>query len=290
MAFDIKEADTTFDLSNTIKVSSRLDPTKEHFHFSGSPLSSVGSDLTKNTYLTTFATIKVGPQAEKDWSFGFIQAAHVKNVFVSYSGKSFLLGSVGITMNPDGDFDCPDYFSDQEIAIDPSLRAQIPWTKKASERFKFDAAKGVVTCNTSDGPGGHVPVKVSNKVTHVDNFLRVIIDHRRFCCALVLEEPKATPSRRVISHQIWDLKFVFDIKWRNGVPQPTSSSSRLSVSNFVFGPPTDPSFTRIVDPNFLKGQPCNQILFERLSSALKGNAPRFRSDTDTTSANADFFQ
>lgn len=290
MAFDIKANDLTFDLSNTIKVSTKLDPSKQHFHYSGTPLSLNETDVNKNTYLTTMAEIKVGTQADRDWSFGFIQAAQVKNVLVNYSGKSYLLGTVGITMNPVGEFDCPDYFSDLEMSIDPSLRAQIPWTKKAADRFKYDPATGVVKCNTSDGPGGHVPVKVSNKVTKLDNFLRTIVDHRRFCCALVLEEPKATPTRRVISHQIWDLKFHIDVKWKNGEPQATTSKSVMSVGNFTFGPPTDAAFTRVVDPGYLKGQPCNQILFERLSSALKGTAPQFRTDVDTTTVKSDFFQ
>jgi hypothetical protein len=286
MAFDIKQGDVTADVSKTFQVTGRLDPTKQQFHFSGGGLTTLQDTVSKNSYITNLIEIKVGAQPEKGWSFGFIQAADVKTIFLSYSGKSYLLGSIGIDLVPDGGFNCPDFFGEVDFLFDNTLRAQVPWTKKANERFTYDAQKGVVKCNTSDGPGGHVPAKLFNTVTKMDNFLRTVIDHRRYCCALVLEDGG---SRRVISHQIWDLKLFLDVKWKDGLAKATTASSRLSVGEFVFGPPTDPAFVKVVDPGYLRGSPCNQILFERLSSAIKGNAPRFRSDTDTTTVGKDFF-
>jgi hypothetical protein len=291
MAFDIKPGDLTYDVFKTIQVSGRLDPTKEQFHFSGGAFSILRDAINKNPYITNLIEIKVGAQEATGWSIGFIQAAEIKNIFLSYSGKSYLLGSVAINLAPEGEFNCPDYFGDIDIVVDPSLREQIPWTKKAAERFRYDAKTGIVKCNTSDGPGGHVPAKVSNQTTNVDNFLRAVIDHRRYCCALVLEETKSPPTpRRVISHQIWDLKLALELKWRNGIPEATTTSSQLIVGDFVYGAPVDPAFVKVADPNYLKGKPRNQVLFERLSSALKGKAPMFRTDTDTTTAGENFFK
>lgn len=289
-----KTEDVTIDVFKTMATTFRVSPDGEQFFYSGGAFSIDGSNVLAREYITNIGTIKVGnlpdPTKAPKWQFGYIQACEVKQVFISYSGASFLQGSVGINLTPDGSFIAPDEFGEIDKLKFPNLKPEEmrPWTKPATERFKFKSDKGIVECNTADGPAGHVRTKVTNDVTHVDNFLRAIVDHRRFCCALVVEEQGTSPLRRIVSHQIWDLRFFFELKWRNkAIASAAPSGSSLSVSNFTFGPPTDAAFATMLTAT--GSVVVNDILAGRLSQAFTLKSKQFRNETDTTTAPKDFF-
>jgi hypothetical protein len=273
--------------------------TNETFFYSGGPISKIATGLKPVPFVTNLATIKVGKlpdpaTAPNKWQFGYIQSCEVKQVFFGYSGKSYLQGSVGINLTPDGGFVAPDEFGELDKILSPTTdSAKIrPWTRAADvvdrPRFTFKSDQGIVESNTEDGPGGHIKTKISNAVTNLDNFLRTVVDHRRFCCALVVEEQGTSPVRRVVSHQIWDIKYHFELKWRNNtVFTATTTGSSFSFSQFTFGPPTDAAFANMLSA--AGSVPVNDILPGRMSQAFTSKSKQYRTDSDTTTATKDFF-
>ena len=290
-----KTEDVSIEVVKTTTPTFKVSPDGEQFFYSGGPFSGGTTDVLALEYITNIGTIKVGnlpdpATAANKFQFGYIQACEVKQIFIGYSGTSFLQGSVGINLAPEGEFVAPDEFGELDKIKHPDLNpAQMrPWTRPAATRFKFKKDLGLVECNTADGPAGHLPTKVTNDVTNVDNFLRTVVDHRRFCCALVVEEQGTVPLRRIVSHQIWDLRFFFELKWRNRrIASALPQGSSLSISNFTFGPPVDPAFAAMLSAT--GSVVVNDILPGRLRQAFTQKSKQFRSDTDTTTAPNDFF-
>lgn len=289
--FNVRESDVTVNIFNTTNPAVRLDKGSSLIFGSVGPMS-VAADgssimLAHIQLLAEITVGKLAPEvlARTDWSFGFIQAVSLGAFFAVWSGAKSNTGSVSLRLLDDTGRTFPD--ADRES---PEGRAASPFTKPRATRFKFDAAQGIINCDTGDGPGFRIPATIRNLKTSADNFLEFVKDSRQICCALVVEEQAETPKIRFIGHSIWDLHLVFKLKWVKG-NIVSQSSSTVNVGKFKFGPPDDPDLKKMLDPSFLTRTTYNEQATRELNTNIKAQLSDKKDERDTwgLSTPQDFF-
>jgi hypothetical protein len=291
MLFNIKPSDVNVDVSDATSPAIRLEVLSSRIFGAVGPFSVDAAGkllLTKPIFLSAdivVGTLPAAVLARSDWSFGFVQAISLGQFFATWSGAKSNAGSVSVNFDDTGSV-FPDFDDDT-----PDGRAASPFTRKRADRFKYDPAKGKIRCENSDGPAFVLPAIIKNLKTSADNFLQSVKDARQICCALVVEEQAEKPKLRFIGHSIWDLHLLFELKWVRGNIVPTSSS-KVSVGQFKFGPPDDPDLKQMLDDKILGRTTYNKLMTDQLTNTVKAlhSDKKVESDTWFLSTPRDFFK
>ncbi len=282
---DIAFSDVDMTASHNATPSFVLKPTAlspESFAASLGPFSKTENGFEPVPATTFIAKIKVGSLDESDLKnaqFGFIQAIRVDARFVLYSGMRSNTGSV---VMEDGRFNT---YPDSE-------KNARPWTRIPASRFKFDSATGEVTCKTQDAPNFSIFTAIDNTSfdgTRPRNYLQSVKCSYSLCCALVVEDARKKPVKRIVGHSMWDFTLRFEFLWklmrRPNLAEPLISSasvvnsSKAKIGDFVADAPIDPDFAKMVDDSFLTREDYN-VEVDRFYHAQYNN-PKQSGRTDT---------
>ena len=215
-----------------------------------------------------FGNVNVsGTDSANELDFGFIQLGQQVELFVEYSGAQLAGGSV--LLKPAE----PPTWKDPTELLDSKV-GQRPWTR-AVKRFKI--TNGLLTATTGDHPMLKVALKTTNKTTNADNFLRLIVDKRRFWTIFTKKEKATTPQNEYLSHFVWDLVNQYEFKWRGGKPQPINRA-KITFGKEIAGAPDDGDIRKLLIESNQNGPDYNEIARAAMVSAAAFGAPPNRED------------
>lgn len=223
-----------------------------------------------------------GTDGSNEMDFGFIQLAQQTELFVEYSGAQPAGGSVLISPAEKPIWNNPIELLDSKVG-------HRPWTIPAAGRFKI--ANGLLLTSTGDHPLTRVGIDTQNKETKADNFLRLIVDKRRFWSIFTKKEKAKTPQNDYLAHFEWELTYLFEFKWRGGKPQVVSNRSKIKFSGQIAGAPTHGDIRRLLVESNQNGPDYNEVARAAMvASAAFGTPPNRRDEKERfLSTPKDFF-
>jgi len=216
--------------------------------------------------------------------FGFIQFCEQSALTIELSGAKKELGSIALSPA-----EKPVWSRDTTL-LDSHVSFR-PWTQPAP-RFTFTLPPSPqLVCVTGDHPSCILGLKLQNRITRADNFLRFVKDTRRFWTVFTKKDKSRQPSNQYLVHFQWDLIYGFEMKWRNNRPQKANSFSNIQFGSMVAGPPSDPDVVKLLNENNQGGPDFNEVADAAIKASTNAQPPNRRDEPQWfLSTPQDFFR